>query len=340
MDKIRLGVICPSEIALRRFMPSLFLLTDKFEYIGVAIASADEWGNGYSAQTAESEHSKSLLFKEQYGGRIFDNYTSLITSQEIDAVYLPLPPGLHYKWGRKVLEAGKHLFVEKPSTTASRDTEELVSLARERNLALHENYMFQYHSQITYIQKMIADGKVGDIRLYRVYFGFPRRSDNDFRYNKSLGGGALLDCGGYTIKLATMLLGDSAKIVTSKLNYLYGLFDVDIFGSATIVNDEGLSCQVAFGMDNAYKCELEVWGSKATIYTNRILTAPAGFEPVLIYKYGNSPTEEIKLPSDDTFKKSIEKFHDCVTNNDVRIATYREIQKQADMVNQIQKENR
>ena len=339
MDKIRLGVICPSEIALRRFMPSLFSLTDKFEYIGVAIASADEWGNGYSVQTAESEHSKSLLFKEQYGGRIFDNYTSLITSQEIDAVYLPLPPGLHYKWGRKVLEAGKHLFVEKPSTTASRDTEKLVSLARERNLALHENYMFQYHSQITYIQKMIADGKVGDIRLYRVYFGFPRRSDNDFRYNKSLGGGALLDCGGYTIKLATMLLGDSAKIVTSKLNYLYGLFDVDIFGSATIVNDEGLSCQVAFGMDNAYKCELEVWGSKATIYTNRILTAPAGFEPVLIYKYGNSPAEEIKLPSDDTFKKSIEKFHDCVTNNDVRIATYREIQKQADMVNQIQKEN-
>lgn len=337
MRKYRIGVICPSEIAFRRFMPALTLLKDKFEYAGVAVADAPEWGDGYSQQITERELNKAEAFQKQYGGRIFNSYSSLISSDEIDAVYLPLPPGLHYQWGKVVLENNKHLLLEKPSTTSSVDTASLISLATRRNLALHENYMFQYHSQIAYIKKMIADGMAGNLRLLRISFGFPQRSVTDFRYNKALGGGALLDCGGYTIKLATMLLGDSAKIVTSKLNYTDG-FEVDLYGSATLINDSGLVCQVSFGMDNAYKCELEVWGSRGTIYTNRILTAPAGFEPVLIYKDGNNPAQEIKLESDDTFKKSIEAFYDCIVDKKSRELNYQAIQEQADFVEQIRNE--
>ena len=120
--------------------------------------------------------------------------------------------------------------------------------------------MFVYHTQLDWIRKKISEGTIGEVRLIRIDFGFPFRGANDFRYNKALGGGALLDCGGYTLKLASLFLGDSAKVTASQLNGKDG-FEVDIYGSATLTNNEGLTAQVSFGMDNSYKCSLEVWGS-------------------------------------------------------------------------------
>ena len=263
MSKVRIGIICPSEIAFRRFMPAIQKL-DCAEYIGVAHASVKEWfGDSEPDETLIlSEKEKAENFRKEYGGKVFDSYESLLTSPEVDAIYLPLPPALHYRWAKEALTRGKHIFLEKPSTTSFDDTEDLINLAKEKRLAVHENYMFAFHKQIAEIQDIIKSSKLGEVRLYRIAFGFPQRAKNDFRYNKALGGGALLDCGGYAIKLATMLLGETAKKAYSKLNYTDG-FDVDIYGSAALINDSGTTAQLSFGMDNSYKCELEFGEARA-----------------------------------------------------------------------------
>ena len=335
MEKIRIGVICPSEIAFRRFMPSLSDL-DEFEFAGVAIADAYEWDGKLTDELLSSELKKANNFTENYGGAAYKSYTSMIEDDSIDAVYLPLPPALHYKWCKKVLQNNKHLFLEKPSTTSIDNTEELVLLAKEKDLALHENYMFVYHKQLEQINEIVESGEIGDVRLYRIAFGFPRRAANDFRYNKALGGGTLLDNGGYTIKLASLLLGDTAKIVNSNLNYIDD-FDVDIFGSATMVNDDGLTAQIAFGMDNSYKCDLEVWGSKGTLFANRIFTAPDGFVPKLVKKVGNEPEEIIDLSEDYTFRKSLEFFKSCIDSCENREKSYSNLIRQSALVEQIKR---
>ncbi|MEE1018794.1 MAG: Gfo/Idh/MocA family oxidoreductase [Acutalibacteraceae bacterium] len=334
MDNIRIGVLCPSEIAFRRFMPAL-KKTANFSYVGLAAATEDEfYGNG-SNNIVASELEKANNFISAHGGKLFSGYESLVSSDEIDAVYIPLPPALHYKWAKAALENGKHVLLEKPFTTDVNDTKALIDIANERQLAVHENYMFAYHSQLEWIIKKIADGAIGDVRLIRIDFGFPFRGGNDFRYNKALGGGALLDCGGYTVKLAGMLLGDSARVVTSQLNSKDG-FEVDIYGSATLVNDDGLTAQISFGMDNSYKCSLEVWGSTGTLFTGRVLTAPDGFEPTVTIKTADGE-ETFTLPADDTFKKSIEYFGNCVNDASLRVKHYDEIIKQSQQINLIQK---
>lgn len=336
---IRIGVICPSEIAFRRFMPALGQLGESFSFVGVAHADEEEWFGSVSDEheksVLEGEVEKAQSFVETYGGRVFESYRALLTSDEIDAVYLPLPPALHYKWGMEVLKHGKHLLCEKPCTTDPADTAALLAEAEKRGLAVHENYMFGYHSQLEHIQKMVEDGQLGELRLIRIAFGFPFRGRNDFRYCKALGGGALLDCGGYTLKLASMLLGDSARVVFSQLNTKEN-FEVDLYGSATLVNDRGVTAQVSFGMDNSYKCELELWGSHATLFTDRILTAPAGFEPTVRIK-NNSGEQIIHLPADDTFKKSIVDFLACIHDGEKRRARYQEIQRQALLVDAVMK---
>lgn len=333
---MRIGIICPSEIATRRFLPAL-KATDKIEFAGVAVNSPRERYGEHLPDENEvqgmlrGEKEKAQTMICEYGGRLYDSYQSIISAPDLDAIYIPLPPALHFYWARQALTNGKHVLVEKPSTTSYSDSVELIRIARENNLALHENYMFIYHNQLDAIESIIDSGEIGDIRLYRISFGFPRRAVNDFRYNKTLGGGALIDAGGYTIKYAMRLLGNTAKIKYAQLNYIKE-FDVDIYGSAALVNHDGITAQIAFGMDNDYKCELEVWGSKGTLSTGRVLTAPAGFIPTLTIKK-NTTMEERCLPADDTFKKSIEHFLKCIDNHQTREANYINIIEQARLVN-------
>lgn len=324
----RIGIICPSEIAFRRFLPALKEAAC-FEYAGVAIASKEEFV-GATDEILDKERAKAQTFVDNYGGKIYEGYNTLIHSSEVDAIYLPLPPGLHYKWAKEAVAAGKHILVEKPCTIALETTEDLLKDAKEKGLAAHENYMFAFHDQLKAVNDIVKSGEIGDVRLYRVSFGFPMRSRNDFRYNKALGGGALLDCGGYTLKYASMLLGPTAQIKYAQSNNIEG-FNVDMYGSAALVNDEGLTAQVAFGMDHNYKCELEVWGSKGTLYTNRILTAPAGFSPEVVIRKGNEE-EKRNLPADDAFKKSILRFCRCIEDNATREENYQILLRQAKLV--------
>ncbi len=336
---IRIGIICPSEIAFRRFMPALKKAEGEIEFAGIGFASPEEWFGDVNSVTAdaiaeqqERERSKAQTFIDAYGGKIYDGYQKLIESSDIDAIYLPLPPALHFKWAKIALENGKHVFVEKPSTTCLSDTDELISIAKEKNLALHENYMFVYHDQLKELDDVVKSGEIGDVRLYRISFGFPLRQKNDFRYCKALGGGALLDAGGYTMKYANYLLGDTAKVVTAQVNCIDG-FEVEMYGSCTMVNDEGLTAQLAFGMDNDYKCEVEIWGSKGTINSNRILTAPEGYIPTYVIKK-NQEYETRNLPSDDAFKKSINLFVECIKNSTKRIHNYSILHQQELLVEQ------
>lgn len=329
---MRIGIICPSEIAFRRFLPAL--KKTNIEYVGVAYATAEEWFdqnvNDASSAVIDNERKKAETFKEAYGGKVFSGYENMLTSGEIDAVYLPLPPALHYKWAKRALENGLHVLIEKPSTASLADTEGLVRLAKEKELALHENYMFVFHSQIETINQVVASGAIGEVRLFRIDFGFPDRGKTDFRYNKALGGGALLDCGGYTFKYADLLLGENAELTAANALYT-DKYDVEIAGSATLQNDKGQVAQVSFGMDNDYRCSVEIWGSLGTLRSGRVLTAPEGFVPS--YEISkNGKTEHFEMQADDAFYKSISYFEKCVENKEKRLKNYASILKQEELV--------
>lgn len=316
MEKIRLGIIGTSDIAFRRFLPALMKST-LFDYVGIA----------------SRNYYRTKKFVELYGGKGYKCYDDLIKSEEVEALYLPLPPALHYEWTKKSLENKKHVFVEKPFTTKINHTKELIELARKENLGLFENYGFVYHSQLEYILKLIFSKKLGKIRLYRLSFGFPLRQLDDFRYNKKLGGGSLLDCGGYPLKLAIYLLGKTTQIKTAKLNY-EDSYNVDLYGSATLENDLGQVAQIAFGMDNSYRCEFEAWCSNGVIIATRIFTAAGDYKPELIIKEGNTE-KKIILPTDDQFLKSIDHFADCIHIQEIRELSYKEILYQGKAVETI-----
>lgn len=335
---MKIGVICPSEIARRRFMPAL-ISNELFEFAGLARYSQEErFGKDYDMnsdlqkETVAREIEKQREYLNEYSGNVFDSYRQMIDCKDIDAVYLPLPPALHYEWAYRAIESGKHVLIEKPATVKYEQALMLVAHAKEKNVALHENYMFVFHKQLQNITDIIRSGQIGKPRLYRIDFGFPKRGKDDFRYDKALGGGALIDAGGYCIRYAMEILGESARLVSAVANYEGGL-GVDLYGSATLINDKGETVQISFGMDNNYKCNLEVWGSEGTFTTKRVLTAPVGFAPVG-YIEKNGTVTEVELDADDAFGKSIEHFYNCITDASVRNDQYEIILKQARMMDE------
>lgn len=314
---IKMGVLGCAEIAYRRFMPAVSLI-DTVKVVAVAEEYApDKLKDFCSTYQLEQER----------------DFVSLLERKDIQAVYIPQPPALHYLWALEALKRGKHVLVEKPATTSMEHTKNLVRMASESKLALHENYMFQYHAQIEEIRNIIRERIIGEIRLIRADFGFPMRKAGDFRFNKELGGGALLDAGGYAVKLAVLLLGDTARVETAHLSYIPG-FDVDMYGSATISGGNGEVCQIGFGMDSAYQCSLTIWGSKGRLYTNRIFTAPADFTPTIELESA-SGKEVRQVSPDNHFLHSIEKFVGEIRHENEREESYHAILKQAELIEDI-----
>lgn len=307
---MKIGILGTSDIAFRRFLPALKNIQG-LEFAGIA----------------SRDISKTTKFTDIFGGTGYSGYNALLHDKNIDCVYIPLPPALHFEWGKKALEHNKHVFMEKPFTTTISDAELLVALAKSKNLSLHENYMFQYHDQIDRIKKVISSGEIGDVRIIRIDFGFPFLGSENFRYHSSLGGGALLDCGGYVLLLARMLLGEDVQIADSSLSYKSD-FDVDICGSVVLRDKNGLTVQASFGIDNDYRCALDIWGSLGTLKAMRILTAPAGLAPSAVIRK-NGKEEKLQLPADDTFMKSIQQFLLCIQNNTERESSYAAILERA-----------
>lgn len=312
MNRIRVGILGTADIALKRFLPAL-RKCEEFECACVA------------SRTKE----KAEWFREQSGQNVCVGYEQILMDKSIDALYVPLPPSLHYEWVEKALSAGKHVLCEKPFTTKLNTTKKLVEYAKQKNLVVNENYMFMYHDQIQIIKEMMKTEKIGQVRLIRANFGFPKRAADDFRYNAALGGGALLDCGGYTIRLASELLGETAYIADASL--FKESYEVDLYGAVTLKNEKGSVAQVSFGMDNAYVCDLNIWGSEGILEAKRVFTAPPEFDAkVSIIKNGKE-TESAEV-SDDHFMKSLKHFSDCIDSFELRNAEYEKIIRQSTLV--------
>ncbi len=310
---IKMGILGCADIAYRRFLPA----AGQMEQVKAAVIA--------------EEYDKSRLdrFRGFYGLQIEESFEQVLQRPDIDAVYIPQPPAFHALWAKKALEYGKHVLLEKPAACSLEDVQGLVACAREKRLVLHENYAFLYHAQIGKIKELLAKDRIGELRLIRTNFCFPFRGENDFRYRKELGGGALLDAGGYPVKLASILLGSGIRVEAARLNYRAG-YEVDLFGSATLSDDTGTVCQMGFGMDCFYQCSLEMIGSTGRIFTDRIFTAPQEYQAVLCLE--TSSGKERIYVLDSAFVHSIAAFAHEIQNDAAREAMYHELLIQAELI--------
>lgn len=318
MNKLKIGVLGCASIAKRSVIPAI-LEVEGLELVAVASrtqAKASEYADLFDCEGIEG-------------------YQKLIDRKDVDAIYMPLPTGLHEEWVIKALEAGKHLLVEKSLAMDYSSAQRMVALAKEKGLLIMENFMFLYHGQHQFVKDLIAKGEIGELRCFRSSFGFPPLDAANFRYNKVLGGGALLDAAAYTIRVSQFFLGDDLKVEAASLNN--DGQEVDIYGGGFLKSSNGAFAEVAFGFDNFYQCNYEVWGSKGKITVKRAFTPGADFTPIITLEK-QSEQFDYKVDAENHFVKILKEFVRCISENDIQ-NKYHEILNQARLVEEFREKS-
>jgi len=295
MKRIRIGVMGGASIAERLMIPAIQSLQNQFELVAIA------------SRTKENAQKFSDLFNVE--GIV--GYDELLKRNDINAIYMPLPTGLHHEWIAKSIESNKHVLAEKSLSMDFNNAKKLVDFAKSKKLLLMENFMFRYHSQHKYVFSALENGEIGSFRLFRAQFGFPPLGENNFRYNMALGGGALLDAAAYTVRASLWFLGSEQTVESATL---YFKNDVDLFGNATLLSSNGIISQLSFGFDNYYRCNYEIWGSKGNIIVERAFTPkPNDKPPILIERNGQS--ERLEMGMDNHFINILKEFYVSIYDN-------------------------
>ena len=317
----RIGVLGCANIAERFILPAI-QQSDLFELAGVASRSK----------------SKADFFSNTFNTRAFYSYDSLL-EEDLDAIYIPLPNSMHYEWIKKALNKKLHVLVEKSMACNLDQVKELNQLAENKKLALLENFQFRFHNQLKFIQNHVKEGLLGELKLLRSSFGFPPFEDKDnIRYQKALGGGALLDAGAYTLKASQIFLGKEIYVDSANLIKPHNE-EVDISGSAFIKQKNGnLTAQIAFGFDHFYQNTLEIWGSKGKLTANRIFTAGPGVQAKVILE-NRDGIEAIDLPVDNHFLNMLQHFSELINTDKAKEDEYRQNINQARLIQELSKKS-
>ncbi|KAJ6565974.1 NAD(P)-binding protein [Mycena sp. CBHHK59/15] len=200
----------------------------KFGILGAAAIAPDAILNPAKSHpevviyaVAARSNDRAAAFAKKHGiVKVFggpNGYQEMIDDPEVEAIYNPLPNGLHYEWTMKALAGGKHVLLEKPSANTAEETRNMFQLAESKGLILLEAFHYRFHPATLRIKAIIESGELGVVKSTSTILTVPRGilKPTDIRFDYSIGGGALMDMGCYTINAMRYFTGADPTSVTS-----------------------------------------------------------------------------------------------------------------------------
>lgn len=167
---------------------------------------------------ANRTHDKAVAFAEKYSvEKVFDSIDEIFSDEKVDVIYLTTPHNTHYPFMKRALENGKHLLVEKSVTLNSRELDEMISLAAEKNLVLAEAMTIWHMPLYKNLWRRIERGDFGKVQIVTANFGSFKEYDMSNRFfNMNLAGGALLDIGVYALSIVRSFMAEKPTEILSQ----------------------------------------------------------------------------------------------------------------------------
>jgi predicted dehydrogenase len=178
-------------------------------------------GQAEVVSVAARQPERARAFAAAHGiPRTASSYEALLADPDIEAVYNPLPNGLHGRWTMAALEAGKHVLCEKPFTANAEEARRVAEAAARAHaasgLVVMEAYHYRHHPLAARLAEIMASGELGALERIDVTFSAPIAKRGDIRYQLALAGGALMDMGCYTVSLLRLLAGAEPTVVGAR----------------------------------------------------------------------------------------------------------------------------
>lgn len=255
MTNLSWGIIGPGNIA-RRFAGQL---------------PNSRTGKLVAVGSRRLEHAES--FAAEFGAeRAYGDYQSVLDDPGVDAVYIATPHPMHFEWAIAAAKAGKHILCEKPLTVNHAWTMAVVEAARKYDVFLMEAYMYRCHPQTQKLAELVRSGAIGTVHQIEASFAFAAGFNPASRaYDAELGGGGILDVGGYPVSIARLVAGAAtgksfADPTSVSAVGTVGETNVDEWTTATLQFPGNITAHVTTGVRLAAENTVRVLGSAGWIY--------------------------------------------------------------------------
>lgn len=234
------------------------------------VAPAAATGHRLVAVAARAQE-RARRFAEAHGvGRVHVTYDDLLRDREVEAVYNPLPNGLHGRWNLRALAAGKHVLSEKPSAANAVEARRVREAAERAGVVFLEGFHYPYHPLFRRVLELVGEGAVGEIQRVETFLGMPAPPTDDPRWSLDLAGGATMDLGCYALTAAALvgeLAGGHPRVTGACAEVHPGLPDVDARLTADLLYPSGATGTAGSDMaHDGWSFHLTVTGSDGEIH--------------------------------------------------------------------------
>ncbi len=293
---IRIGILGAARIAPRGIVtPANGLLGT--EVVAIGARDLDR------AQNFAAQHSIPLAF---------GSYAELIARDDIDLVYVALPPSAHLEWCVKALANGKHVLVEKPFASNAQDAAQMVAAANASGRQLIEGFHYRFHPLFSSALASLRSGAIGRIRHIEAVFNanLPD-TPGELRYIEALGGGALMDLGCYCMHWIRTVAADEPTVVTARARC--GAPGVDLEVEADLAFTSGPTATLKCSMqpeDGVLFRRLRVQGDAGVLELDNPVSPHSG--ATLSIESANAPLPQIVSGGDTTFHYQLRHVIDVI----------------------------
>lgn len=272
MRRVKWGVLGCAAFAKSTAIPAM-LKAEGVELAGIASRSLE----------------KAEAFAQEFGfQKAYGSYEELLADPEIEAVYNPLPNGLHPEWTIKAAEAGKHSLVEKPFAANVEEAQEVAKVVEARGVKVMEAFMWRFHPMHRRARQRIQEGAIGDLKFIRSAFTFVLSRGPNVRLDPDLAGGGIMDVGCYCISAARFLFDGEPKTAYARAEY-DPEYNVDMMACGLLEFPNGYATFDA-GFTLPFRCDYEAVGTQGRIYVGKAFLP--GDEPEIIIESGDKVERE------------------------------------------------
>jgi predicted dehydrogenase len=230
------------------------------------------------AAACDNSRERAEKFARKYRiDAIFTNYGEMLSAGGYDAVYLAVPHNLHFEMIRSAVDAGFHIFTEKPITRTFAEGEAIVAYASENDIKIGVNYQYRYDSGCHRLARAVQAGELGRLLYARINVPWHRERTyfEDSPWHKSLaqaGGGTLITQGSHMLDIVLWAAGSppvSATGTTSQT--IFTDVEVEDYAAGTVILQNGAIIQITSSMvaANEQPVSLEMYGERGiAIYSS------------------------------------------------------------------------
>jgi predicted dehydrogenase len=239
---------------------------------GFAQALRETEGAELVAVCSRSQERADAFAREHGIARAHGSYEALAEDADVEVVYVATPHSRHCADAIRYLEAGKHVLCEKPLAVSQREAARMVATARAHDRFLMEALWSRFLPAYRALDRVLAEGRIGEVRLLEADFGFPARFDPAHRlFAPELAGGAMLDLGVYPVQLAHLVLGrpDEVGAVGHR-----GTTGVDEQAAAVLHHAGGALSVVKAAIATSMGCTATITGTEGSILLPAFMHCP------------------------------------------------------------------